>query len=203
MMKNMFTKAVVKKPAKTFANGITTSNLGKADFSLAQKQHDAYCEALVKCGLELIVLDSDPEFPDSCFVEDTAIVTKDFGVITRPGDKRRLGEIEAIKKALDPMLKLHFIEEPGTVDGGDVMQADDKFFIGLSNRTNLLGLKQLKGILASYNYDVYSIPVCNILHFKTGINYLGDNNIILHKEFCSRDDLSLYNQIIVDENGSL
>lgn len=75
----MFTKAIVKRPAKTFANGITTSNLGKPDYTLALKQHDAYCAALIKCGLELTTLEADPDFPDSCFVEDTAVVTKNFG----------------------------------------------------------------------------------------------------------------------------
>jgi dimethylargininase len=196
----MFTRAIVRKPAHTYANGITTSNLGKPDFELVKKQHEAYCEALIKCGLELTVLDPDPNFPDSCFVEDTAVVTKDFGIITRPGDQRRLGEEIEIKKVLEPLLKLHYIEEPGTLDGGDIMQADKKFYVGLSNRTNLSGSKQLKEILASYNYDVYSIPVCNILHFKTGVNYLGENNLILHHEFCSKDDFKIYNQIIVDSN---
>lgn len=68
----MFTRAIVRKPAHTFANGITTSNLGKPDFELVQKQHEAYCEALVKCGLKLTVLDPGPNFPDSCFVEVVA-----------------------------------------------------------------------------------------------------------------------------------
>lgn len=194
----MFTKAIVKRPAKTFASGITTSNLGKPDYYLALKQHDAYCEALIKCGLELKVLEANPNFPDSCFVEDTAVVTKDFGVIARPGDKSRVDETVAIEKVLKPLLKLHYIEEPGTLDGGDIMQADNKFYIGMSGRTNLAGAKQLSKILKNYEFDVYSIPVCNILHFKTGVNYLGDNNIILLQSFCSADDLSRYNQVIID-----
>ena len=196
--KNMFTKAIVKRPAKTFAHGITTSSLGKPDYTLTLKQHDAYCEALIKCGLELTVLEAAPEFPDSCFVEDTAVVTKEFGVITRPGDKSRLDETEAIEKTLNPLLQLHHIEKPGTLEGGDIMQVENKFYIGLSGRTNLAGAKQLSRILATYNFDVYTIPVCNMLHFKTGVNYLGDNNIILHQSFCSAKDLSNYHQIIVE-----
>lgn len=189
----MFTRAIVRKPANTFANGITTSDLGKPDFELAQKQHDAYCKALIKCGLELIILDADPNYPDSCFVEDTAVVTKDFGIITRPGDNRRLGEEVEIKKVLEPLLKLYAIEEPGTLDGGDIMQADNKFYIGLSDRTNMEGAEQLSNILRENSYEALSIKVKDILHFKTGINYLGDNNLLVQERFMQLKDLQSYN----------
>ena len=196
----MFTKAIVRKPAETFINGITTANLGIPDINLSLKQHDAYIEALITCGLDVTVLDADPAYPDSCFVEDTAIVTKDFGIITRPGDKRRLGEEVEIRKTLEPLLKLYSIEEPGTLDGGDIMQADKRFYIGLSGRTNLSGSKQLAEILTKNGFDVYSIPVCNLLHFKTGVNYLGDNNLLLHSFFCSKDDFKTFNQIVIDKD---
>jgi len=194
----MFTKAIVRKPASTYANGITTSNLGKPDINLALKQHEAYCEALIKCGLELIILDADPNYPDSCFVEDTAVVTKDFGIITRPGDKRRLGEEIEIKKVLEPLLKLYFIQEPGTLDGGDVMLADDHFYIGLSDRTNLAGSKQFKEIVTENNYKFSAIPICKILHFKTGINYLGENNLLIQKPFIELQDFESYNKTVIN-----
>ncbi|OFX90098.1 MAG: hypothetical protein A2W99_17390 [Bacteroidetes bacterium GWF2_33_16] len=196
----MFTKAIVRKPAHTFANGITEANLGKPDYKIALKQHEAYCEALAKCGLELTILEANPEFPDSCFVEDTAVVTKDFGVIARPGNIKRQGEEIEIKKVLEPLLPLYSITEPGTLDGGDVMQADNKFIIGLSNRTNLTGSRQLKEILEKHNYDVTVIPICNILHFKTGVNYLGENNLLLQEGICSLNELSSYNHIIIEQD---
>lgn len=194
----MFTKAIVRKPAETFANGITTATLGAPDYQLALKQHEAYCEALIKCGLELTVLDASPEFPDSCFVEDAAILTKEFGVIARPGDPRRLGEEKEIEEVLKPLLKLHRIEEPGFLDGGDIMLADSTFYIGLSTRTNLSGSKQLHKIVEQYNCKAYSIPVCNLLHFKTGVNYLGENNLLVHKDFYSKDDFKSFNRIAID-----
>ncbi|OFX26460.1 MAG: hypothetical protein A2041_00535 [Bacteroidetes bacterium GWA2_31_9b] len=198
----MFTKAIVRKPAHTFANGITEAKLGKPDYKLALKQHDAYCEALEKCGLKLTVLDANPDFPDSCFVEDTAVVTKDFGVIARPGNKKRLGEEIEIKKVLEPLLPLYSINDLGTLDGGDVMQADNIFFIGLSNRTNLTGSRQLKETLEKYNYTVYVIPICNILHFKTGVNYLGENNLLVQEGICTMNELSAFNRILIDQNES-
>lgn len=198
----MFTKAIVRKPAHTFANGITEAKLGKPDYKLALKQHNAYCEALEKCGLKLTVLDANPDFPDSCFVEDTAVVTKDFGVIARPGNIKRLGEEIEIKKVLEPLLPLYSINDLGTLDGGDVMQADNIFFIGLSNRTNLTGSRQLKEILEKYNYTVYVIPICNILHFKTGVNYLGENNLLVQEGICTMNELSAFNRILIDQDES-
>jgi dimethylargininase len=88
----MYSKAIVRRPGKNFAEGITTSNLGKPDFKKAIEQHSAYCDALTGCGLELIVLEADERYPDGCFVEDTAIVTGEVAVITKPGAASRMGE---------------------------------------------------------------------------------------------------------------
>ncbi|MCX6260919.1 MAG: N(G),N(G)-dimethylarginine dimethylaminohydrolase, partial [Bacteroidia bacterium] len=73
----MYSKAIVRRPGRNFAEGITTANLGKPDFEKALEQHSAYCDALTTCGLELIVLEADERYPDGCFVEDTAIVTSE------------------------------------------------------------------------------------------------------------------------------
>jgi dimethylargininase len=88
----MYLKAIVRRPGKNFAEGITTSNLGKPDFEKTLEQHSAYCDALTGCGLELIVLEADERYPDGCFVEDTAIVTGEVAVITKPGAASRMGE---------------------------------------------------------------------------------------------------------------
>ena len=42
----MYTKAIVRRPGRNFAEGITTANLGKPDFEKALEQHSAYCYAL-------------------------------------------------------------------------------------------------------------------------------------------------------------
>ena len=40
------------------------------------------------------------------------------------------------------------ITAPGTLDGGDICEAGDHFFIGISERTNLDGARQLANFLA-------------------------------------------------------
>ena len=95
-----FTHAIVRPPGSTFADGITSSDLGRPDLSLALQQHESYCRALEALGLALTRLPADPEFPDSTFVEDAAIVTAEGAILTRPGAPTRAGEVTALGEAL-------------------------------------------------------------------------------------------------------
>jgi dimethylargininase len=181
----LFTKAIVRKPGKNFANGITTSNLGKPSFEIALQQHNAYCNALINCGLDVIILESDEKYPDGCFVEDTAIVTEKVAIIARPGDNARLGEELQIAEILSKHKKIETINLPGLLDGGDIMRVDNHFYIGMSKRTNTEGAKQLAEILSRYGYTTSQTTVNSVLHLKTGITYLGNNNFIANEEFAN------------------
>ncbi len=72
----MFTRAIVRPPAPNFAEGLTAADLGAPNYQLALKQHEDYCAALEQCGLRLIRLPADARYPDSTFVEDTAVLTE-------------------------------------------------------------------------------------------------------------------------------
>jgi len=174
----MFSKAIVRRPGKNFTEGITTSNLGKPDFEKALEQHSAYCDALTGCGLELIVLEANERYPDGCFVEDTAIVTGEVAVITKPGAASRMGEEAEISEILSEFRQIESIRFPGTLDGGDVLRVENHFYIGISGRTNRDGARQLSSILTKYGYTASEKEVGSGLHLKSGIAYLGNGNFI-------------------------
>ncbi len=179
----MFTRAIVRPPAANFAAGLTSVDLGKPDFAKALEQHARYCDALQRCGLALTRLPADARYPDSTFVEDTAIVTDRFAILTRPGAPSRAGEVAGMEPTLrESFPRIHTIVAPGTVDGGDICQIENYFFIGISDRTNAEGARQLGGILAQEGFtstqvDIRGVP--GILHLKSGIAYLGDNRLVL------------------------
>lgn len=195
---NMFTKAITRKPGKNFADGITTSSLGKPNFRLALKQHEAYCNALKKCGLNVAILEADEKYPDGCFVEDTAIITKEAAIITKPGNLTRLGEEKKIADVLSKYKNIETIILSGNVDGGDVLRVKDHFYIGISKRTNEEGAKQLSKILSRYGYTSSTVPVKTVLHLKTGITYLENNNFISINEFSKV--LPSSNVIVLDKD---
>ena len=192
----MFKKAIVKAPCANFAAGLTTVDLGSPDCERALQQHDAYCKALESCAVEIIRLPPEEAHPDSTFVEDTAVLTPHGAVITRPGSASRRGETAAI----EPVLREHFadvqlIREPGTVDGGDVCEAGEHFFIGISERTNTEGAEQLARALERFGYSSSLIDIRgmgNILHLKSGVAYLGGKLLLVTEAFREEEEFCGY-----------
>ena len=199
----MFTRAIVRPPGSRFASGLTTVDLGKPDFAKALQQHERYCDALKSCGLSLLSLPSDDHYPDSTFVEDTAVLTERCAVVTFPGADSRRGEIESIRTVLPQFFtELQMIEPPGRVDGGDICEAGEHFFIGLSNRTNEEGAKQLAEILWRYRYTSEFVDVRNIksiLHLKSGLSYIGRNRLVVIDEVRSQSEFKGYELVQVDK----
>lgn len=197
----MFLYAIARKPAATFSNGLTTANLGKPDLATTLKQHDAYCSTLRQCGLEVTILEADPRYPDSTFVEDTAVLTSKSAVITNPGAGSRKGEVVEIEATLTRFYKKMFtITSPGTVDGGDICEAGCRFFIGISARTNEQGGRQLAELLAKEGYGTVFVDIRgmkDLLHLKSGIAYLGDDTLVLVDALAGRPEFNAYNIIRV------
>ncbi|UOQ92351.1 arginine deiminase-related protein [Halobacillus shinanisalinarum] len=194
----MFKQLIVKKPGNSYVEGLTTSELGSPDYDTTLSQHGAYVEALKQCGVSVRELPSHEEFPDSTFVEDTAVLTSKFAVITNPGADPRNGEIKEMESVLREYYSdIHFLEEPGKLDGGDVLQIEDHFYIGLSDRTNEEGARQLQEIVEFYGYQGSIIPLQEFFHLKTGISYLGNHTIVAAGEFIDHPDFNQYEKIIV------
>jgi dimethylargininase len=179
----MFRFGIVRPPCTNFAQGLTTANLGPPDYERALGQHEQYCEALERCGLALTRLAADERYPDSTFVEDTAVLIERCAVLARPGATSRQGEVMSVERALASFYEVfHVIASPGTLDGGDVCEAGERFFIGISERTNEEGARQLASILAGEGYvpslvDIRGVP--GILHLKSGVAYLGDDRFVV------------------------
>lgn len=193
-----FTDAITRKPGENFAQGLTTANLGLPNYPLILQQHLSYVEALKLIGLKIIELDVQMDYPDAHFVEDTAVVTPEVAIITNPGAKSRQGEEESIAEILATYRTIEYIRAPGTLDGGDVLMVEDHFFIGISERTNAEGAKQLSNILKKYAKTWSMIQVGAGLHFKSSVNYVGKNTLIVTRDFANHDALKGYDKVIVN-----
>ncbi len=198
-----FSVAIARRPGPDFAQGQTTYSGPPAtaqSYDTLLAQHSAYLDTLRGFGLEVIVLDALPGFPDAYFVEDTAVVTPHVAVITRPGAPSRQGEEATIATALANVLgrdrPIAHIAAPGTVDGGDVMMVSNHFFIGLSDRTNLAGAEQLGQILAAHGHTWQTVPVAAGLHLKSSVNWVGGNTLLLSADFADLPAFASYDRLV-------
>ncbi len=199
----MFRSAIVKKPCKNFSEGLTTSSLGLPDYEKVLEQHENYIKALIKCGVEVHILDADENHPDSTFVEDTAIVNEKCAIITNPGAKSRKGEVHAVFEAINDIFnfeKIERIEAPGTLDGGDIMRIDKCYYIGLSSRTNKEGASQLAKILSSHGFTSQVVEMKESLHLKSGVNYILDNCLLSIDEFMDNILFQQFNIVQVEKD---
>ena len=194
----MFTRAIVRAVPQTVDAGITSANLGKPDYERACEQHDRYVGALERCGVEVTVLGADERYPDSVFIEDTAVVTDRCAIIANPAAARRRGEVHEIEEVLSGLYEnVERIVSPGTLDGGDVLQVGDHFYVGLTRRTNREGAEQLAAILRGYGFDASFVGLRRFLHLKTGVAYLGGEDLVVAGELVANDEFDDFDRIPV------
>ena len=199
----MFKRAIVRTPGKSMIQGLTTADLGIPDYEKALTQHADYVEALVECGLEVLVLGKDEQFPDSTFIEDVALLTKNCAIITNPGAPSRKGETAEIKDVLKEFYEeVEEVLAPGTVEGGDIMMVGSHFYIGISERTNANGAQQVIGFLEKFGLSGSMIKLEKILHLKTGMAYLEHNNMVACGEFLRKEELLNFNILEIYEEES-
>ncbi|NQT25132.1 N(G),N(G)-dimethylarginine dimethylaminohydrolase [candidate division KSB1 bacterium] len=199
----MFKRAIVRTPGKSMINGLTTAELGLPNYENALAQHAEYIKALKDCGLEVLVLGEDERYPDSTFIEDVALLTRDCAIITNPGAPSRRGETTEIKKVLrDYYTHIEEIREPGTVEAGDIMMVGSHFYIGLSERTNESGAQQVIEFLEKYGMSGSVIRLEKVLHLKTGVAYLEHNNLAAFGEFLSKKEFYKFHILEIGEDES-
>ena len=75
---------------------------------------------------------------------------------------------------------------PGTVDGGDVVVAGRRVFIGRSSRTNDHGIVQVRAILAPFGYEVTRVEVHDCLHLKSAVTMVSEGQLLVNPAWIDR-----------------
>jgi len=192
-----YSHAISRVPADTCAQGLTTSTLGAPDPRKTRAQFDAYVSTLLGLGITVTVLPALPAFPDSHFVEDTAVVGPEFAVLTHPGAPSRRGETATIAPVLSRFRTVTVMGENAHMDGGDVLMVDKRFFVGLTRRTDEAGVREFAAVVEPLGYTVHTIEVSEGLHLKSIVNYVGRNTLILNEEGTRHPAFSSFNHLVL------
>ena len=151
------------------------------DVDKAAAQHARYEDCLRALGARVVSLAPEPDLPDAVFVEDPAVVLDEVAVIARMGAASRRPEAESLAAVLAPFRPLLRMEEPATLEGGDVVRVGATLFVGVSERTNQEGVRQLKALVEPWGYAVRAIEVRGCMHLKTGCCYLGEGAVLANR----------------------
>jgi dimethylargininase len=173
------------------------------DYGRAVKQHEGYRDALRGLGLETVSLPGDADYPDCCFVEDTAVVLDEIAVITRPGAESRRGETAVAAEALAAYRPLATIPAPATLEGGDVLRIGRTLFVGRSTRTNDAGIAALREIVTPHGYTVVAVPVTGCLHLKTAVSAIGERTVLGNPDWADLEPLRVRGRVLMGQGSPL
>ncbi len=151
------------------------------DVAKAITQHQQYEECLRSLGIVVVSLPALPDLPDAVFVEDPAILLDEVAIMTRMGAESRRGESASLAEAIARFRPLHWITEPGTLEGGDVVRIGSTLFVGRSTRSNDAGIAQLAGEVTPLGYRVQSAEIQGCLHLKSACTYLGRDALLANR----------------------
>mgnify|MGYP003967230143 FL=1 len=204
-MSYSFKNAIIRQPNKSIQNGLSSLNL-HPQFEIIAEEHSNYIKAIKEAGLQIKLLESREEYPDSIFVEDPALIYKTNVIILNPFDPSRNGEKNIIKNEIKHFFDNILFVDEGYVEGGDILNINNHFIIGLSHRTNKLGANNLSKILQSLGATV---EICktpdDILHFKSECSIIDDDTILVSAKMAQLDYLKSHYHLIelpIGEEGA-
>ncbi|MCW3978136.1 MAG: arginine deiminase-related protein [Candidatus Bathyarchaeota archaeon] len=191
-------RALVREPGERYPGCISSHPLRHTvDVSRARAQHAQYCSALYDLGLEIIRVPRDDERPDSCFVEDNAVVHGGKALICRMAKESRRGEEVGVEAVLRGHVPVRRAVAPATIEGGDVIHLPDRLISGLTQRTNAEGVAQMRDWLG---VPVDTVADPGIVHIKSYVTYLGKGIVIATRKYASHRALEGLEVLVVPED---
>src|SRR4051794_11126964 len=161
---------------------LTFHHRASIDLAKARNEHETYEQCLTDLGTRVISLPAEPEYPDSVFVEDAALVLDEVAIIPIMGAPSRRGETATLAAALSDFRRIEHLVAAATMDGGDVLHVGPRLFIGMTQRTNREAADQVRDILRPFGYTVEPVAVRNILHLKSACSTLGENVLLVNRD---------------------
>ncbi len=176
-----FSHAITRRPAASITQGLRAVDTGAPVWALLAQHHAGYVAALKSTGATVIELPALEAYPDSVFVEDTALCLPEGAVVMRPGAPTRLGEAGEMLPHLAALYGqvLRIAGAGSFIEGGDILTTEREILVGRSARTNAAGVAELRRLVAPWGHKVREVLTPpGVLHFKTDCSLLDEETIL-------------------------
>jgi arginine deiminase len=159
---------------------IDLNYLGRPNFGKAVEEYENFVALLQKIVPEIHYLpQNDKTGLDSLYVHDPVMITEHGAILCRMGKELRKEEPLAVGEFLNGRVVpiLGAIEDPGKLEGGDVVQFDAQTLaVGQSYRTNAEGIRQLRELTKDFIKELVVVPLphwngpADVLHLMSVIS---------------------------------
>ena len=155
------------------------------DVETMLREHREFVDAYRKAGVEVEFLEPDEERPNSVFARDFGGCVKEGYILGNFKLDMRYKEHVDYKKRMEE-LNVPMIGEvkEGLFEGGDFMFMNEKWVVvGMADRTNEAGLRELKGILEPLGYEVTGVPLNPAyLHLDMCFNLVDEGLAVAYRD---------------------
>jgi N-dimethylarginine dimethylaminohydrolase len=161
---------------------------GPPDFDAACREADALAALLERLGATVDWMPANDVGLDSVYARDASLVSNAGTILARMGKGPRSAEPEAVGREY-PELGMHVlgsIEQPGTLEGGDVTWlGDDTLAVGRGYRTNAEGIAQLRALLGE-DVEVIEVPLPHwkgpgdVFHLMSMLSPLAEDLLLVY-----------------------
>jgi dimethylargininase len=195
-----FNRAIVRTPSRSVVEGLRAVDVGAPNYEGVLAEHRNYVQALEQLGVVVETLPALEAFPDSVFVEDTALVFTGAAILLRPGAPTRRGEAAEMSPVLERRFERVLRLEDGTAEGGDVLATPRAVFIGASARTSVAGAAALVSLLAQVGRQgvVVNTPP-GVLHLKSDCSMLDEETILCTPRLAAAEPLPGFRLMLTPE----
>jgi dimethylargininase len=182
-------EALVHRPGRAFGTAFDDPAHGflhPVDLAVAQLEHNAFVDLLVRLGVEVHFLEVEPDTPDLLYTFDPLLVTDAGAIPLRPGKPTRLGEptlLEGWMSAAGIPIAGR-VEAPAAIEGGDTFWLRrDLLCIGRSLRTNHAGARQLAALVGG-EVRIFDLPYwrgdAELVHLLSVISPVTDELAVVY-----------------------
>uniref|UniRef100_A0A5S6R2T4 Dimethylargininase n=1 Tax=Trichuris muris TaxID=70415 RepID=A0A5S6R2T4_TRIMR len=162
-----FTHAIVTRAPGRLLSGGKPLNV---DLPLFTKQQEELCEKLREAGVDVIELaPEDSEELRSLFVDDLAVVCNGSALISLDQPGQRANEVMALLLELGFRVKTLPANDNATFCGSDVLFTGKEFFVGISERTNTAGAKQIARSFPEYPVTAIKLNASKPLKYYVAV----------------------------------
>lgn len=176
------------------------------NYNLMYEQYNNFINLMIREGVNVQFL--EPIYGENqVFTRDVGFVIEDTMFICKMSNNYRLNEPKALKR----YIKKHhskIYEMKNNIEGGDVIIHDNYIFIGLSKRTTMEAVNELKDYIQknNMNYEIITINFNKekMLHLDCVFNILDKNECIISEYLYDKEKIEriIDKRIYIDKEVS-